>query len=253
MIFRGEKNLVIREKNYKLTSFTLLFLSLFFTLTISCGDTISDLTVDVDVEADLDIVEKVDLDVVETVDVDAVSDSLGFCAAKCTTVSDCTSMDAVLMGEDNYECSNGFCKYLGCVKDEECAEEYGSAYIRCNQDSGEFVAQCTTPCSKPADCVGENVPLFLDEDNWECPETGLSAGLCRYKGCVSHDECGDRGCYEDSRLPTPHCLYGCETNQDCTNLGELYICEEEHCVDRCKTNEDCQSAFGSSKYGCDKN
>jgi hypothetical protein len=44
------------------------------------------------------------------------------CALTCTAPIDCVNGDAPLYSEDNYECVEGLCRWLGCVAPDECRD-----------------------------------------------------------------------------------------------------------------------------------
>jgi len=59
-----------------------------------------------------------------------VENSWGFpiCTMTCQSPADCVYVDNVATFDaDNYACENGFCRYLGCNDDVECAAVYAYA------------------------------------------------------------------------------------------------------------------------------
>ncbi len=175
----------------------------------------------------------------------------GMCLRKCEKPADCVEWEGPTTKPHNYLCEEGFCKYLGCTKDEECAEQYYDDSYKCNKDSGEVAAQCVSSCKKSADCANEYSQPFMDADNYSCN----AEGLCRYEGCNNTEECKSFGegkvCVADPRVPTPHCFEGCLKKSDCTHLGSIYHCIEGHCVDSCQTDKECVEMYaGDTNYGC---
>lgn len=107
--------------------------------------------------------------------------SISLCVRQCTAVSDCVGQGASgAQDEDNYECDDGACLYLGCNDDDECVTSLGAG-ARCVEAETPFCAQ---GCEEPVDCVSELATAPYDEDNFECVD-----GTCRHLGCLDDDEC----------------------------------------------------------------
>jgi hypothetical protein len=105
------------------------------------------------------------------------------CVHTCSTTADCTQ-NVAYMDADNYACEAGWCRYLGCNTDAEC-QTIGAYACR---DQGSGTRYCVHTCSVPADCSAG--VAYSDADNYAC-----EAGVCRYTGCNSDNECQTIGAY----------------------------------------------------------
>jgi hypothetical protein len=103
------------------------------------------------------------------------------CTEGCQDVSECAEMLASV-DADNWSCTDGGCKYEGCLSNAECVTDFGDG-AQCI-DRGMGYPTCAQPCSRSADCVSMGATPVQDADNWLCND-----GLCVYGGCVSDDEC----------------------------------------------------------------
>jgi hypothetical protein len=110
-----------------------------------------------------------------------VTGTLPACTEGCQSVDECVE-DLQAVDLDNWSCTDGACKYTGCLSDDECAADRGVGSRCLAEASG--LAFCVTGCSEPADCVVDGTPVTHNADNWEC-----SGGLCLYTGCSSDAEC----------------------------------------------------------------
>jgi len=98
----------------------------------------------------------------------------GSCETRCQNDTNCALFEA---------CQKGECIYVGCRSDRECslipdvnalelAPGFDPRLLRCHTEGG--VGKCLIPC----------------ENDSQCAETETcSAGLCKYIGCDSSDEC----------------------------------------------------------------
>jgi hypothetical protein len=92
------------------------------------------------------------------------------------------------MDENNFECTDGMCNYLGCISTMECVLTYGDSYV-CNDVHHTGVPQCFNKCDESGDvtsCIEDHDNPALDSDNYDCV-----LQTCFYTGCNSDDECGD--------------------------------------------------------------
>jgi hypothetical protein len=104
------------------------------------------------------------------------------CVLACAAPADCDIGGGEPFTAENYECSDGGCRYLGCTSDTECT---GLGNYVC-RDLGGGTPHCTYACSAPADCdLGSGAPYTAE--NYEC-----DSGACRYIGCTS-GECETLG------------------------------------------------------------
>ena len=94
------------------------------------------------------------------------------------------------MDEDNFECVGSFCRPTGCNSDVECRNSFGPDWA-CRPDVVNVlgiqadVPSCVPTCTAASDCV-IGAFMFLDADNFECPD-----GVCQYLGCLTDMECAD--------------------------------------------------------------
>lgn len=111
------------------------------------------------------------------------------CTRRCTTESDCATTSPAF-DADNYRCDGGFCEYLGCNDDPECAAAFPTGDYVCAEaepvDTGlplpVALRNCVQRCAIDADCdLGS---AAWDTDNHECV-----GGVCRYRGCNDDAEC----------------------------------------------------------------
>ncbi|MBI4816773.1 MAG: hypothetical protein HY791_10975 [Deltaproteobacteria bacterium] len=116
------------------------------------------------------------------------SGSTSFCVESCSTAADCATTSAAY-DEDNYECRNQSCVYLGCHDDVECQSSFQNTSYGCLKaelppgaplpDASRI---CTLRCSVSMDC--ETASAAFDADNYEC-----RSGACSYVGCNDDAEC----------------------------------------------------------------
>jgi len=151
-------------------------------------------------------------------------DDAGFkyCQRTCTTPADC-ALDDGASSADNYECTNGFCKSLGCTTSAEC-----------NQSSVQLVC--------PGDCVPDCTGRACGSD----PVCGLSCGSCVTGTCSAtgtcdgcEPQCTGRECGADPQcgVSCGACTFGeaCDGNGHCqavcpappyaTSAGEVAVRE----------------------------
>lgn len=162
------------------------------------------------------------------------------CQAACMTASDCTDTGAGPdLDEDNFECNEGVCTYLGCLSDQDC-----DAAAEVCADDGLGVQRCLRSCTTAAQC-SLNTEGF-DEDNFECREGG-----CVYTGCASDADCAalgsDATCVQVAGAPFAGCLETCAEAADCDQGtaafdDDNYTCDDGVCMfTGCNDDQECAS------------
>jgi hypothetical protein len=58
--------------------------------------------------------------------------SVAYCSLTCDQPADCDPGVGGAFSADNYECLGGYCEYLGCTSDAECAESFNDSSYGCN-------------------------------------------------------------------------------------------------------------------------
>lgn len=117
---------------------------------------------------------------------------------------------------------------------------------------GSRLAFCQRTCSAPADCASPS-PLY-DGSHYAC-----DAGVCRWLGCRSDDECRSAfgsttyACRDVGGLSS--CVMTCSAPADCASSAAFdadnYACEGGTCrYLGCNTDDECAGSFGSSAYVC---
>ena len=131
----------------------------------------------------------------------SANESYGYkeCTPECETSDDCHYYTAGstenAYDSDNYECTGGLCKYIGCKNDNECVTLAGSEYGCREMDFVTVkINMCTKLCSSVADCVIDD--SVYTEENFECTNS-----TCVIKQCSSDQWCKDTltedyTCYE---------------------------------------------------------
>lgn len=107
--------------------------------------------------------------------------TLPTCQIKCASAFDCASPTPAT-DEDNWDCVDTQCVYLGCLTSQECMETFQSGNYTCAKLTDASVATCNPTCATPTDCATDS-PL-TDPDNWTCVDEE-----CVYLGCKSDQEC----------------------------------------------------------------
>lgn len=107
------------------------------------------------------------------------------CVTPCTEPAECAILEYPTYDENNFECRDGGCFYLGCISDSECALELGNAY-NCQDPLQKGEGACGLRCSgdNVDNCV-KSTESALDADNYICEDE-----KCVYTGC-KQGECGD--------------------------------------------------------------
>ncbi len=152
------------------------------------------------------------------------------CTTACTSAADC-AQPLPAYDEDNWQCHEGGCFWLGCKGDDEC-----QAGQKCRPTSG--VNGCLPGCVTPADCDMGIGPYIAS--NYEC-----DAGACVFTGCSSDAECQQLGaqytCSDSFDIPL--CTTACQSPQDCATAqpafdADNYACEAGLCMYQgCKAGE----------------
>lgn len=182
-----------------------------------------------------------------------------YCIKSCSTAADCATNENSLSDENNWQCINGGCKYLGCVNDNECKELYGGSgqnYL-CDKDGPYGNGQCVLACSSTSDCdlsgAGSTEHAY-DSDNYECKN-----GYCKYTGCNNDSECAtsmmseDFACLFWEEFNVKLCMLKCSTADDCGNdaiPAEGYNCIDSKCINKtCSDAAWCKEVYGE-EFGC---
>ena len=191
---------------------------------------------------------------------DAGAPAITVCLPGCTAAADCVQGAGMLPAydADNYACEAGVCRYTGCRSDAECPMTPGSARPpRCAMGA-EGVPVCQPGCAAPSDCAqgGGTLPAY-DADNYAC-----EAGVCRYTGCLTDDECaaipgGMPYVCRDPGTGLRVCVPSCASPADCVSGTGLpafdadnYACEAGACrYTGCRADAEC-AGLGSSAYVC---
>jgi hypothetical protein len=106
------------------------------------------------------------------------------CTEACQNdASVCYETGRPIADDDNWICEDGGCKWLGCLSDQECADELGEG-ARCDDSDPAATPNCIRGCSAPADCVYMGSDGAHDEDNYACED-----GECVSTGCNTDTEC----------------------------------------------------------------
>jgi len=117
-----------------------------------------------------------------------------YCTLKCTQAADCDLGAGGAYTAANYNCDGGYCEYIGCNSDAECAATFNDDKYGCYMGPGFLVAYCSLKCAQAADCDQGTGGAF-SADNYLC-----EGGFCEYTGCTSDTECAES--YNNSN-------YGC--------------------------------------------
>lgn len=175
------------------------------------------------------------------------------CVEVCRVASDCAVVGSALYDDDNWTCDAGTCAWRGCLDDDECAVLGDYA---CRED-GSGTRACVERCRTSEDCTYTGAPAYQDADNFTC-----AAGVCRWDGCRSDDECaglGDRACATPFGLAVPTCVERCRTQADCATgapPGGAYDVDNYVCIDRlclwkgCLGDAECVTSFADPDYVC---
>lgn len=118
----------------------------------------------------------------------------------------------------------------------------------------ESLPACRAECDTAADCVMDDAPPHLDEDNYECV-----AGACEYRGCRDEAECDAIGmsadtftCYARASFAIPLCVTECREASDCVGQGaagafdeDNYECDDGACwYTGCHDDAECEISLG---------
>ena len=168
------------------------------------------------------------------------------CVKTCRVAADCARDGAnPPFDGNNWACDNGgYCRWLGCLEDAECA--FFNGVCRLRYLSSVNVKTCTEGCTDVMECV--ETLVSVDLDNWSCADGG-----CKYTGCKSDAECAaDHGagakCLPGD--PYPSCRRPCTQPADCVTMGALphqdadnWVCRDNICVYAgCTSDQECTEA-----------
>jgi hypothetical protein len=182
-------------------------------------------------------------------------DPIPVCRRLCESPADCSSGNPGPYDQDNYSCSEGFCRWLGCLSDEDCQAQLGMEDYVCREDIQGYVGpSCFKSCLMSQDCA-LSVPAH-DEDNWACTD-----GICEYLGCNNDAECRitpDFAHYVCTGQFTlvPMCMPGCFTPEDCDMGAPAYDADNYDCTDGicvysgCNTDEECNLSDPTYEAAC---
>lgn len=99
----------------------------------------------------------------------------GQCLFRCNTAADC-AWDDELYGEDNWSCTGGVCRHLGCTSNYECEQHYGLEELRCARMPYQSVPMCWYACTQDSDCYSGEV-CYDGACGWiGCDETTCGSG-----------------------------------------------------------------------------
>lgn len=152
---------------------------------------------------------------------------VAFCRPPCDRASDCAG-DGPYFDEDNYECVDGGCIWIGCTADSDCPD--ASQVCRPTDDGTGVYNFCVQSCENP-DACGQGMGPYVPS-NYSCIDGG-----CIFDGCSADAECedvspGTRCVPEQSKF----CLRPCTVPGDCTTGAgaawdaDNFACERGVCV-----------------------
>jgi hypothetical protein len=176
------------------------------------------------------------------------------CQIKCAAPFDCATPTPAT-DEDNWDCVDTQCEYLGCNTSEECMETFQSGNYTCAKLPGNAVATCNPTCAAPFDCATPTPAT--DEDNWDCVET-----QCVYLGCNTSEECmetfqsGNYTCAKLAGAAVATCNPTCARSFDCATESPLTDVDNWTCVDAscvylgCLSDQECMETYQNGNYLC---
>lgn len=111
-----------------------------------------------------------------------IEGALPLCYPPCSVPGDCAfaGSEGTAYDDDNYACESGVCRWQGCNTDAEC-QAFDSNHV-CHTAT-PTLDLCRRSCTTAADC-DEGAGSVYDANNYTC-----EAGVCRWLGCASDDEC----------------------------------------------------------------
>lgn len=104
------------------------------------------------------------------------------CVLACSVPDDC-AVPSPLFDQDNYACTGGGCRWLGCTSAAECQMAFSNPSYVCEMQAGLTFSNCILPCAGAADCAAATSPAY-DADNYACTNA-----RCEYLGCNDNAEC----------------------------------------------------------------
>lgn len=122
------------------------------------------------------------------------------------------------------------------------------------EGEGEPSKICLAECVSASDCVLDNAPAHIDDDNYAC-----TAGICEYLGCLAEAECDAIGvsaddftCYQQASVDISLCLQQCDVAADCVASASIgafdednYACNSNACEYMgCHDDEECTASLG---------
>jgi hypothetical protein len=105
------------------------------------------------------------------------------CVPRCTTAADCAGGTDPVQGEDNYQCVDGACKWLGCTSDAECVEQRGAGW-ECFANRESPIPGCWQRCDASRACDPGSTCLnhvceVVCTSNEDCRSWGDGEWVCR--------------------------------------------------------------------------
>ncbi len=171
------------------------------------------------------------------------------CMRTCTKVDDCCKKPPCDKGMSSYECTKGFCKFLGCKTDADCMVS-GVKVGTCQQGGqmGYKFGTCGLWCDKDSECTAP-LKCVMEVKTFSKKMCGV--------GCKKDVDC---------KSPTLKCVDGkycgpkttspdkCTKDTQCNSLVGLTKCETKtgQCI--CEGDQKCQDALkaGGGTYKCTK-
>lgn len=178
------------------------------------------------------------------------------CRAKCTVAADCNNGNGTLYDADNWDCVAGACEETGCNTDQECVEYFKNPQEICTTQPGSSINRCAAKCAVAADCVTFGGTVY-DADNWAC-----NAGLCRYQGCNTDQECKDLTQRPDyvckkGQLNGEGCVRTCSVAADCSIAGYPFFSEDNWTCEAglcnplgCNSTQECDEFYKKPSHVC---
>lgn len=170
----------------------------------------------------------------------------GSCEHACRDVNDCASTGIGIYQPTNYSCTDGYCAWLGCLADGQCAQEYRSDQWVCRELFE--IPGCVLRCRTSTDCGPGN--------------NACTDGVCRPLGCRDDVDCetwhgSDFVCRVDESTPLGRagiatCIRECTQPTDCGPTGGVhYACESGICsMLGCVADAECEATAPGRELEC---
>ena len=186
---------------------------------------------------------------------DEDDDGFPSCWYTCETPADCAG-DTAINDADNYDCTDGLCRYRGCNSTAECVATYQTDTYACGMVGVFAFPTCAEVCGSPADCALASAAY--DADNYRCN----AESLCEYLGCNSDAECqagvGPAYVCAPGYGGVDSCVLGCASPADCAvpTAGPLYGEDNYECADEacrfigCHDSSECAVSLQNEATTC---